>query len=79
MELEQQIKEKIAKELDCKIEEVRLESTLREDLGADSLKVLELAMFLEDEYSLKIQDEELDKIKTVGHVVDYIKKHYKVQ
>lgn len=55
--------------------EVALESSFKEDLGADSLDVVELVMELEDEFDLEISDEDAEKITTVGEVVEYIKAH----
>jgi len=55
--------------------EVTLEASFKDDLGADSLDVVELVMELEDEFNLEISDEDAEKITTVGEVVDYIKSH----
>jgi acyl carrier protein len=55
--------------------EVKLEATFKEDLGADSLDVVELVMELEDEFDLEISDEDAEKISTVKDVVDYINSH----
>ncbi|MFB5660599.1 acyl carrier protein [Alteribacillus sp. HJP-4] len=52
--------------------EVKLEATFKDDLGADSLDVVELVMELEDEFDLEISDEEAEKIVTVADVVNYI-------
>ncbi|MVO99193.1 MULTISPECIES: acyl carrier protein [Paenibacillus] len=55
--------------------EVTLEASFKDDLGADSLDVVELVMELEDEFDLEISDEDAEKITTVGEVVNYIKSH----
>lgn len=55
--------------------EVKLEATFKEDLGADSLDVVELVMELEDEFDLEISDEDAEKIATVQDVVEYINSH----
>lgn len=55
--------------------EVTLTATFKEDLGADSLDVVELVMELEDEFDLEISDEDAEKISTVQDVVDYINSH----
>ncbi|WP_096435441.1 acyl carrier protein [Alteribacter populi] len=52
--------------------EVKPEATFKEDLGADSLDVVELVMELEDEFDLEISDEDAEKIATVGDVINYI-------
>ncbi len=52
--------------------EVKLEASFKEDLGADSLDVVELVMELEDEFDMEISDEDAEKITTVGDAVNYI-------
>ena len=52
--------------------EVKLEASFREDLGADSLDVVELVMELEDEFDMEIYDEDAEKIATVGDAINYI-------
>lgn len=54
---------------------VKPEATFKEDLGADSLDVVELVMELEDEFDLEISDEDAEKIATVGDVIEYIERH----
>lgn len=54
--------------------EITMESRFKEDLGADSLDLFELVMALEDEYSVEIPSENLEKMNTVGDVVAYLKK-----
>ena len=51
------------------------DTTIQGDLGADSLDVVDLLMSIEDEFELEIPDEETDKIKTVGELVQYIEDH----
>ncbi|MBO8176497.1 acyl carrier protein [Aeribacillus pallidus] len=53
--------------------QVTLEASFKEDLGADSLDVVELVMELEDEFDMEISDDEAEKIVTVGDAVNYIK------
>ncbi|MFA9557425.1 acyl carrier protein [Evansella sp. AB-rgal1] len=55
--------------------QIKPEATFKEDLGADSLDVVELVMELEDEFDLEISDEDAEKIATVGDVVEYIERH----
>lgn len=61
-------------ELGVKIEEVKPESSFQDDLGADSLDVVELVMAFEDEFGIDIPDDEVNEIKTVGDAVTYISK-----
>ncbi|MDQ0155983.1 acyl carrier protein [Robertmurraya andreesenii] len=53
--------------------QVTMEATFKEDLGADSLDVVELVMELEDEFDMEISDDDAEKIATVGDAVNYIK------
>ena len=55
--------------------EVKAESNFKDDLGADSLDIVELIMALEEEFDTEIPDADAEKIVTVGDVVDYIKEH----
>lgn len=52
--------------------EIKLEASFRDDLGADSLDVVELVMELEDEFDMEISDEDAEKIATVGDAISYI-------
>ncbi|MEK5039581.1 MULTISPECIES: acyl carrier protein [Sporosarcina] len=52
--------------------EVKLEASFRDDLGADSLDVVELVMELEDEFEMEISDDDAEKVTTVGDTVSYI-------
>lgn len=74
MSLENKVREMIAKQLDLDIKEVSPEASFLEDLGADSLDVVELIMQMEEEFGLQIPDEDAEKIKTVQDAIDYIKK-----
>ncbi|WP_018922586.1 acyl carrier protein [Salsuginibacillus kocurii] len=66
------IKKIVVDRLGVEESEVKPEATFKDDLGADSLDVVELVMELEDEFDLEISDEEAEKIATVADVVDYI-------
>lgn len=70
----ERVKKVTVEKLSVKEEEIALESSFTEDLGADSLDVVELVMALEDEFAIEIPDDEVNSIKTVGDAVDYITK-----
>ena len=65
----------VCEQLGVKEEEVTLEASFLEDLGADSLDTVELVMALEEEFETEIPDEEAEKITTVKEAVDYIDAH----
>ena len=69
----EKMKEIIAEQLNCYAESITLETSFKEDLGADSLDLFELVMALEDEYSVEIPAEDLENLTTVGQVMDYLK------
>ena len=66
------IKELLAEQLDADIDEMTMDTDIAKDLGADSLDVVELLMSIEDEFSVEIPDEEIENIKTIGELVEYI-------
>ena len=65
----------IASQLGIDEEEIKMESSFMNDLGADSLDIVELIMALEEEYEIEIPDEDVEKITTVSDIVEYIKAH----
>jgi acyl carrier protein len=71
----EKIKKIIAEQLGIDENEIKLDSSFVDDLGADSLDIVELIMALETEFDLEIPDEEAEKISTVEDVVEYIKAH----
>lgn len=71
----EKIKSVIAEQLSIDEEEIAMESSFVDDLGADSLDIVELIMALETEFDIEIPDEDAEKIATVGDVVEYIKAH----
>jgi acyl carrier protein len=75
MDIGQRVKEIIAKNLDVDVNDIKPESSFINDLGADSLAIVELVLALEEEFELDIPDEETEKIRTVQDAVDYITSH----
>ena len=69
---EEQVKNIVAEQLGVKEEEVKIESSFVDDLGADSLDTVELVMALEEEFDTEIPDEEAEKITTVQQAIDFI-------
>ena len=72
---EERLKKIIADQLSVSEDEVVPEASFIEDLNADSLDLVELIMSLEEEFNVKISDEEADKIKTVRDAMDYLHEH----
>jgi len=75
MSVEAKVKSIIAEQLGVGEDEIKAESAFIEDLGADSLDIVELVMALEEEYDMEISDEEAEKIRSVQDVVNYIETH----
>jgi len=73
----EKVRDIIVEQLGVDAEEVTLESKFIDDLGADSLDIVELIMALEEEFDMEIPDEDAEKISTVGDAVEYIKVHSK--
>ncbi|HEX3030316.1 MAG TPA: acyl carrier protein [Clostridia bacterium] len=69
----EKVKKIIVEQLGVEEDDVAMESSFIDDLGADSLDIVELIMALEEEFDLEIPDSEAEKITTVGDAVDYIK------
>jgi acyl carrier protein len=76
---EDKVKEIIVKELEVDPKQLTPEAKFIEDLGADSLDIVELVMALEEEFGIDIPDEDADKLKTVGDAMNYLKQHAAVQ
>ncbi len=70
--MQEKIIKMIAGKLNKKVEEVSLDSRLIEDLGADSLDIVELLMMLEDEYGITIPDQDAMKMSTIKDVVEFM-------
>ena len=69
----EKMKEIIAEQLSVEAEGITMETSFKEDLGADSLDLFELVMALEDEYSVEIPADDLTNLLTVGDVMNYLK------
>ncbi|WP_024834645.1 acyl carrier protein [Ruminiclostridium josui] len=67
------VKKLIVEQLGVEEEDITMEASFIDDLGADSLDIVELIMALEEEFGLEIPDNEAEKITTVSDVVEYIK------
>jgi acyl carrier protein len=76
-EIEPKVKSIIADQLGVGADEIKPASSFIEDLGADSLDIVELVMAMEEEFAVEIPDEEAENIKTVGDAINYIKTHKK--
>jgi acyl carrier protein len=71
------VKAIIVDQLGVEEEEVTLESSFIEDLGADSLDIVELIMALEEEFEIEVPDEDAEKLLSVSDALEYIKSHSK--
>jgi len=74
MTVEEQVKKIIVEQLNVTEEECVIEASFVDDLGADSLDLVELVMAMEDHFGIEISDDELMKIRTIQDAVTYIKK-----
>ena len=74
--IEDRIKSIVADQLGVKLEEVTPEASFLDDFGADSLDIVELFMMFEEEFNIEIPDEDIEKMHTVGNVIDYVKEKY---
>ena len=70
----EEVRDVVVEQLNVSPEAVKLESKIIEDLGADSLDVVELVMALEEKYDIQIPDTEAEKLISIQNVVDYIEK-----
>ena len=75
MSIQDKVKKIIAEKLSVEIEELVPEASFVDDLGADSLDLVELIMSMEEEFDIEISDEEAEKLVTVKDVFDYIDAH----
>jgi acyl carrier protein len=77
MAVAEKVRKMIVEQLGVNESEVVPEAKFIDDLGADSLDIVELVMALEDEYGIEIPDEDAEKIETVGDAIRYIEEHIK--
>lgn len=68
----EKVKTILAEQFDVEEDKITAETDLQEDLGADSLDVVDLLMSIEDEFGVEVPDEEIENIKSVGSLVSYI-------
>ena len=68
----EKVKALLSEQFDVEEDSITLESSITEDLGADSLDVVDLLMSIEDEFEVEVPDSEVENIKTVGDLVKYI-------
>ncbi len=68
----EKIKAILAEQFDEEEDSITLDTSLADDLGADSLDLADVLMAIEDEFEVEIPDEDIENIKTVGDIVDYI-------
>jgi acyl carrier protein len=73
--IEAEVKRIIKEQLDVDEKDIKPESTFIDDLGADSLGLVELVLAFEEAFEIDIPDEDTEKIRTVQDAVDYIQKH----
>lgn len=71
----EKVKAILSEQFDAEEDSITADTNIAEDLGADSLDVVDLLMSIEDEFEIEIPDEEVDNIKTVGELVKYIEDH----
>ena len=71
----EKMREIIAEQLNCDGETIGLDTSFKDDLGADSLDLYEMVMALEDEYGIEIDTDELTDLSTVGDFMEYMKQH----
>ena len=71
----EKVKAILSEQFDVEEDTITNDTTITEDLGADSLDVVDLLMSIEDEFEVEIPDSEVENIKTVGALVEYIESH----
>lgn len=69
------MKDILVEQLECNPEDITMESLLVDDLGADSLDAIDIVMSVEDTFKVEVPDEIIEKVETVGDIVNYIEDH----
>ncbi len=72
--IQEQVTAIIAEHLDVEMREVTMEASLIDDLGADSLDIVELVMVVEEQFGIEVPDEDAENMETVGDVIAYVEK-----
>lgn len=72
-----EVKQIIADQLDIDVNDIKTTSTFIDDLGADSLGLVELVLALEESFGIEIPDQDTEKLRTVGDTIGYIESHFK--
>ena len=75
MDIAEKVKEIISQQLDVDLAEVKEAASFIDDLGADSLAIVELVLAFEEQFEIDIPDEDTEMIRTVGDAVSYIQEH----
>lgn len=75
MSVEEKVKKIIAEKLSVELDEVIPDASFVDDLGADSLDLVELIMAMEESFDIEISDDEAEKLQTVQDAINYIKNH----
>jgi acyl carrier protein len=75
MDIAEKVKEIISQQLDVDLAEVQEPKSFIDDLGADSLAIVELVLAFEEQFEIDIPDEDTEKIRTVGDAISYIQEH----
>lgn len=79
MSVEERVIEIIAQKLNLSKDQIKPEASFVEDLGADSLDLVELVMAMEEAFGMEVPDEDAEKLRTVKDVIDYIKARLETQ
>lgn len=69
----EKVKKILSEQFSVEEDSINLNTNIAEDLGADSLDVVDILMSIEDEFEIEVPDEDIEKIRTVGELVNYIK------